>query len=198
MMLWYTARGAGLSALVLLSVAAALGAYTSAAARRAVSRRTVLQYVHRAAGGLGVGVLVLHVLTIVADSYAHVGVTGAVVPFTSSFRATWVGLGTIAAYLLLLVAVLGYARGRLAGTGRGAAVWRTLHGLGYLAWGLGMLHGLKSGTDTGVAWVSAIYLGCAALVAAAVCFRLFAANGTRDRRSRRLTRPPAPVAGVTR
>ena len=155
----------------------------------------MLQYVHRAAGGLGVGVLVLHVLTIVADSYAHVGVTGAVVPFTSSFRATWVGLGTIAAYLLLLVAVLGYARGRLAGTGRGAAVWRTLHGLGYLAWGLGMLHGLKSGTDTGVAWVSAIYVGCAALVAAAVCFRLFAANGTRDRRSRRLTRPPAPAPG---
>ena len=30
MMLWYTARGAGLSALVLLSVATALGAYTSA------------------------------------------------------------------------------------------------------------------------------------------------------------------------
>jgi hypothetical protein len=198
MMLWYTARGAGLSALVLLSVATALGAYTTAAGRRAVSRRTVLQYVHRAAGGLGVGVLVLHVLTIVADSYAHVGVTGALVPFTSSFRATWVGLGTIAAYLLLLVAVLGYARGRLAATARGAAVWRTLHGIGYLAWGLGMLHGLKSGTDTGVAWVSALYLGCAALVATAVAFRLFAANGTRDRRSRRLIRAPAPVAGVTR
>ena len=61
-----------------------------------------------------------------------------------------------------------------------------------------MLHGLKSGTDTGVAWVSAIYLGCAALVAAAVCFRLFALNGTRDRRSRRLTRTPARVAGMTR
>ena len=44
------------------------------------------------------------------------------------------------------------------------------------AWGLGMLHGLKSGTDTGVAWVSASTWLRRLLVAAAVCFRLFAAT----------------------
>ena len=153
---------------------------------------------HRAASGLGVGVLLLHVLTILADSYAHVGVTGAIVPFTSSYRATWVGLGTIAAYLLLLVAVIGFARGRLAATPRGAATWRALHSLGYLAWGLGMLHGLKSGTDTGVAWVSALYVGCGAVVTAAVGYRLLAGNVAREPRSRKLTRAPAPVSGATR
>lgn len=198
MILWYTARGTGLSALVLLSVATALGAYLGAAGGRALAGRAVVQYVHRAAGGLGVGVLVLHVVTILADAYAHVGVTGAIVPFTSSYRATWVGLGTIASYLLVLVAVLGYARGRLAATPGGAATWRALHSLGYLAWGLGMLHGLKSGNDTGVAWVSALYVGCGAVVAVAVCYRLLVGNAARDKRSPRLTRAPAPVAGAIR
>ena len=171
MAVWLTARGAGLSALVLLSIATALGAYVSVSRLGPVAR-TVLQYVHRAAGALGIGVLVLHVATILADSFAHVGVTGAVIPFTAGYRATWVGLGTIAAYLLLAVAALGFARGRLATTPRGAARWRVLHMGGYLAWGVAMVHGLMSGTDTGKAWVVALYAACAAMVLGALGFRV--------------------------
>lgn len=173
MMLWFTARGAGLSALVLLSLATALGAYVSVPSR-SLTGRAVLQYVHRAAGALGLGVLALHVITIVADSFAHVGVTGAIVPFTAGYRATWVGLGTIAGYLLLLVAALGFARGRLATTPRAAATWRAFHATGYLAWGLGMVHGIFSGTDTGTGWVTALYVGSAVAVLGALAYRLAA------------------------
>ena len=90
MTLWYTARGAGLSALVLLTLVDLRSARSCAAPRpaAAVGRASSLQYVHRAARRRSaLGVLVLHVVTILADSYAHVGVTGAIVPFTSGYRA---------------------------------------------------------------------------------------------------------------
>jgi methionine sulfoxide reductase heme-binding subunit len=170
MTIWMTARGAGLAALVLLTVSTTLGAL--GARRGPAGRRVVLQYVHRTAGALGIGVLALHIVTIVADSYAHVGVTGAVIPFTSGYRATWVGLGTIAMYALLLVAGFGFARGRLAATSTGARVWRMTHLLAYGAWAVAMLHGYTSGTDSDVAWVIALYVLCLISVGGALAVRL--------------------------
>ena len=52
--LWFTARGAGLSALLVLSVATALGALTSIKSAKP-STRVVVQYVHRSAAVLGPG-----------------------------------------------------------------------------------------------------------------------------------------------
>lgn len=184
MTLWYTARGAGLSALVLLTAASCLGALLTG--RGTPAARVVGQYVHRVCASLGLGVLVLHVVTIVADSYAHVGVTGAIVPFTSGYRATWVGLGTIAGYLLVLVAVLGAARGRIAGSARGAALWRWLHGLAYPAWAIAVVHGFESGTDSGVGWVRVLYVGCVAAVLGSVVARLAPARRPVTRGARRV------------
>lgn len=167
---WLTARGAGLAALVLLTISTCIGALVSGPGRGSV--RVAMQHVHRVVASLGLGVLVLHVATILADSYAHVGVLGAVVPFTASYRATWVGLGTIAAYTFLGVAALGFARGRLAASPRGAAVWRGLHSLAYAGWGLAMVHGLRSGTDTSVGWVRVLYILCASVVLGSIVARL--------------------------
>jgi sulfoxide reductase heme-binding subunit YedZ len=169
MTVWYTARGAGLSALVLLTVTVCLGALASGRGRPAT--RYVTQYVHRATAGLGIGALVLHVATVIADQYAHVGVTGAIVPFTAGYRAAAVGLGTIAGYLVVLTTVIGLARSRFAATVRGARVWRALHVLGYAAWALGLVHGWTSGTDTQTPWVRFLYLTCAAAGVGALAWR---------------------------
>jgi DMSO/TMAO reductase YedYZ heme-binding membrane subunit len=169
MSIWLTARGAGLSALTLLTITICAGAL---AGHFRSGPRVVLQYVHRASAALGIGVLALHVGTILADSYAHVGVIGAIVPFTSSFRATWIGLGTIAAYLFLFVSALGLARGRMAASERGAARWRALHMSSYLAWAIAVLHGFFSGTDSSTGWVKILYLACVVSVAASVTARL--------------------------
>jgi hypothetical protein len=171
MTIWYTARGAGLSALLLLSIATAIGALVSGRGPRIAAGRVVVQYLHRVTAGLGLGVLALHIGTILADSYARVGVTGAIVPFTSSYRATWVGLGTLGAYCFVLVSALGLARGRMAGPARGAAIWRGLHASAYVGWGLALVHGYRSGTDSGVTWVRWLYVLCLGLVAVAVLAR---------------------------
>jgi hypothetical protein len=169
--LWVTARGAGLAALVLLTIATAIGALVSGRGRRIAAGRVLVQYLHRVTASLGIGVLALHIVTILGDSYAHVGVSGAIVPFTSSYRATWVGLGTLAAYCFVLVSALGFARGRMAGSPRGAAIWRGLHASAYAGWALAVVHGFTSGSDSAVAWVRVLYLVCIGLVAASVAAR---------------------------
>jgi predicted ferric reductase len=134
--------------------------------------RYIAQYVHRVGAGLGLGVLALHVGTILADSFAHVGVTGALIPFTSGYRATAVALGTLAAYLFVTVAVLGFARGRMAASAGATRVWRGVHTLAYLGWAAAVVHGFTAGTDSGVGWVRFVYLASIAAVAGAFAGRL--------------------------
>ena len=111
--LWYIARGAGLSALVTLTLAIVLGALASIHTR-AAARRVIMQYLHRTAAVLGLLLIALHVAAILLDSIAHVGAVGAFVPFTSPYRHNAVALGTTALYALLIVTALGLARGRMA------------------------------------------------------------------------------------
>ncbi len=170
MTIWYIARGAGLAALLLLTVTTCLGALMSG--RGTAANRVVAGYVHRVTASLGLGVLALHVGTILADSFAHVGLIGALVPFTSGYRPTWVGLGTVAVYTFVLVAAVGLARGRIATSAAGARAWRYLHGLAYAGWGLALLHGIRSGTDTSLGWVRVLYLGCGIAVIAATAVRV--------------------------
>jgi hypothetical protein len=156
MTVWYIARGAGLAALVLLTVSTTLGALTSR--RFTPSARYVVQYLHRAFAGLGLATLGLHVGAILADSFAHVGWLGALVPLTSEYRPLAVALGSLAAYVLVAVSALGLARGRIASSAGGARAWRWLHGLAYLGWGAAMLHGFTAGTDSSVPWVRTLYV----------------------------------------
>lgn len=169
MTIWYVARGAGLAALLLLTVSTAIGALMVGRGRAA--NRVVVQYLHRVTGSVGLAALALHLGSILADSYAHVGWTASIIPFTSAYRPTWVGLGTLAIYTFVLVAAVGFARGRMATSKIGAKVWRGIHALAYAGWVMAMLHGLKSGTDTSVPWVRLLYIGCAVAVGGSVAVR---------------------------
>lgn len=170
MTIWYVARAAGLSALILLSMSTALGALVSRRGR--ATRRFVIQYLHRVTAGLGLTVLCVHIGLILADSYAKVGWLGALVPFASGYRPLPVALGTTAAYLFVLVSIMGLARGRMAASQRGARVWRGVHALAYLGWFAAMWHGFLSGTDSEVGWTRLIYLACLLGVAGASAWRV--------------------------
>jgi predicted ferric reductase len=185
MTLWYTARGAGLAALIMLTLSTSLGALTSIKIRSAAVR-VVSQYTHRAAAGLGLGLIIVHVGTILADPQAGVGASGALVPFASSYRPNAVALGSIAAYVFLLVAALGLARGRLAASAGGAAAWRYVHTLAYVGWGLAMLHGWNAGTDSALPWVRTLWVLCLIAVLGSVAARLAVPSR------------PAVVAGAVR
>lgn len=169
--LWFTARGAGLSAMIVLSLAVALGALGSLRGS-SPGTRVVVQYLHRTAAVLGLGLIFVHVSTLVLDSKAHIGLAGAVIPFAAHYRPNSVALGSLAMYAFLLVAAIGAARGRMAASPRGAASWRVLHVLAYPAWAIAVLHGLLAGTDRGQRWVVLLTMGCVAGVLIAATIRL--------------------------
>jgi predicted ferric reductase len=170
MTVWYIARGAGLSALVLLTASTAIGALMTGRGRS--TTRVMWSYAHRVTASVGLAVLALHIGSLLADSYAHVGWVASIVPFTAGYRPTWVGFGTLAIYVTVLAASVGLARGRIATSERGARVWRWLHGLAYVGWGLAMLHGLNAGSDSKLGWVRVLYVGCGAAVAGSVAVRV--------------------------
>ena len=190
MTIWFTARGAGLSALLLLSITTGLGALMTG--RGTASGRVVWHYVHRVTASLGLGVLALHIAMILSDSYAHVGWRASLIPFTSQYRPTWVGLGTLSVYTFVLVAAIGAARGRFAATARGPAVWRAQHSLAYVGWAMAMWHGFLSGTDSHVTWVRALYVVCGVGVLGCLLARL-----GRVERARGLTRHLAPTTSTS-
>jgi predicted ferric reductase len=178
MTLWYLARAGGLAAMVVLGVATAFGALGSVR-RGDPERRVVWQYLHRTAAITGLLLLVGHVTAVVFDAKAHVSLEAVVVPLTSSYRPVAVALGTLAAYLFVLVALLGAARGRLAASPGATAAWRGLHASAYLAWGMGVLHGFLAGTDSGQTWVRTLDVLVIGLVLGALLARVVAPRSRR-------------------
>jgi predicted ferric reductase len=180
MLVWYLARGAGIAAYLMLSVATGVGALSS---RRigSAQRRTLLQYVHRSAAASGLALIGLHVAMLLADSFAHVGVVG-LLPFGSSYRPLAVTLGVLALYLLLAVSATGMLRSRLASSQRASRLWRRIHLAAYLAWGLSALHFLSSGSDAGRWWALFVLFAGVGIVGVGVIARVagLAAGGVAD------------------
>jgi predicted ferric reductase len=125
---------------------------------------------HRNISLLVVVFLALHVGTTVLDEFVSIPVTAVFVPFASSYKRFWLGLGAIALDLLLALLATSLLRNRL-----GYRSWRRVHWLAYACWPIGLAHGLGTGTDRDAAWVFALTIGCAAAVAAAATWRLVTA-----------------------
>ena len=184
MTLWYLARAAGFVALIAATAAVSMGALGSssrslpagapASFDRHLDRRLWMQLVHRAAAVVTLAMLMLHLVLIVVDQYVTVSLTGALLPFTAGYRGLALGLGSLAAYAFIVVALTGALRGRLAQSTRAARAWRSVHLSAYLAWALSMGHGFLAGTDTGAWWSWAVYAACAAVVGGALTARLAA------------------------
>lgn len=174
MTLWYLARGAGFAALIAFTASTMLGALATTGRRGAqgLDRRYLRQMAHRSAAVTGLVMLATHIVLILTDVYVNASVSGALIPFTAGYRPLALGLGSVAVYLLVLVAVSGALRGRLATSARGARLWRRVHLMAYGGWVLSMGHGILAGTDTGTRWTTAIYLGCGAAVVSAIAARL--------------------------
>jgi sulfoxide reductase heme-binding subunit YedZ len=178
MTLWFLARAAGFTALLGATAAVCLGALASgsdpATRLRRRDGRLLLQLAHRSAAVVTLALLGLHAVLLVLDSHVSISVPGALVPFTAGYRGTALGLGTLSAYCLIVVALTGAVRGRLAGSARAVRWWRPVHALAYAAWPLAMAHGLLAGTDTGARWAWWLYAGSAVAVLVAVWWRLTA------------------------
>ncbi|MET8233013.1 hypothetical protein ABZS77_20320 [Micromonospora sp. NPDC005298] len=173
---FFTEFFAGVIALVSLSLTVMLGLLATDRLVLGISHRVLMQSAHRATGVLGVAGLGFHVLTKIATGRA--AATDALVPFVGG-RGLYVGLGTVAALLMVSVIWTGIIRARFAGVGP-KWLWRTLHSTAYLSWPFAILHGLNAGRAA-KSWVVLSYLGCILLVVLALLVRLSVTIGRRSR-----------------
>jgi sulfoxide reductase heme-binding subunit YedZ len=112
--------------------------------------------------------LELHIATAVLDPFAHLGLRDAVIPFVSSYRPLWLGLGVVAAELVMALAITSALRSRIS-----YRVWRTLHWIAYACWPLALLHGVGTGSDVRTGWFTVLDVVCVgAVFSALVSWRL--------------------------
>jgi sulfoxide reductase heme-binding subunit YedZ len=150
--IWYAARASGVAAYVVLSLVVCLGLTLGGKAQSRRWPRFSVEDIHRF-GGLLVGSLLgVHILAIAADSFLPFSLTQLLVPFTSTYRPLWTGLGIAAAELLVALAITNHYRKRLP-----YSFWRKAHYLNFAVWGLASVHGLMSGTDRGTVWLAILY-----------------------------------------
>ncbi|HEX6763390.1 MAG TPA: ferric reductase-like transmembrane domain-containing protein [Gaiellaceae bacterium] len=175
--LWYLTRGTGVVALLLLTASVLLGVTATLGLRLHRWPRFAVAGMHRNLTLLSIAFVAVHVVTTVADGYAPIRLTDAVVPFVSAYRPVWLGLGAVAFDLLLAIVVTSLLRVRI-----GVRRWRTVHWLAYACWPVALVHGLGSGSDPRTSWLAAVAVGSVAVVVIAVVARVgLAAGPTRAR-----------------
>ncbi|WP_372791004.1 ferric reductase-like transmembrane domain-containing protein [Paraconexibacter sp.] len=154
-LLWITSRAAGTAAIVCSSASVGLGVMIGG---RLVppgrGRATTLRTAHETLALAALVALILHAATLLLDTWLKPGLTGILVPFTMSYRPFFTGLGILAGYALIVLGLSAYARGIL------GERWKRIHRLTAVAWLLGVVHVIGSGTDVTRPWYAALLTLC--------------------------------------
>lgn len=166
--LWYISRSAGFVGLALLGIIGVLGIITAGNFNFKRGARFIAPEVHRSLSLLAVVVLAIHVSAAVFDKYSHIGLKDAFIPFFAQYRHIWVGLGAIAIDLGVAVVVTSLLRVRM-----GYKSWKLFHWASYPIFGLSIIHGLGTGSDSSLLFAKVIYLVVGGSLVAAVLIRLF-------------------------
>jgi len=167
---WYIARAGGMLAFALLTASVVLGLLLSRKDHFKSWPRFALEDVHRFVSLLAGTFIVVHVASLLFDSYLPFSLTNVLVPGTAPYRPLSVAAGVVAAELLAALAVTNRFRDSLPRT-----FWRRAHYLNFAVWLLAFVHGIFAGTDAATPWGVALYLASAALVGALVAGRLMPA-----------------------
>jgi predicted ferric reductase len=150
---WYLSRGSAIAAFGLLWLSMASGtAITNKMARFWPGGPTAFA-VHEFSSLLGIAFAVFHALILLGDHYINYSLSQVLVPFASAnYRPVWVGVGQVGLYVWIVVTFSFYVRKQI-----GHKTWRWIHFASYGAFLMALLHGVTSGTDSGLLWAQLMY-----------------------------------------
>jgi methionine sulfoxide reductase heme-binding subunit len=164
---WYASRATGIVALVLLTAVFVLGITVRLGKKLPNMPRFAGTDLHRNISLLAVVFVAVHVLTAVLDSYVHIPLLAAIVPFASGYERLWLGLGAVALDLMAAMIVTSLLRGRL-----NPALWRAIHLTAYLCWPVALVHSVFSSKDLRQFPMMFIVFASVVLIMAAVAWRV--------------------------
>lgn len=182
--LWYVTRAAGLAAYLLLWLSTVWGLAVASKVFDPLLQRVFTFDMHEFLSLLALGFTGLHVGVLLADKYMAFTLPDVLVPFLTSYRPLWVGIGVIAMYLTVLVTATFYLRSRI-----GYKTFRAIHLLSFLAYAGVTAHSLMAGTDSALSSTKLIYAGTALVIAVLTAHYLIV---TRARTTRRGNLTPGP------
>jgi sulfoxide reductase heme-binding subunit YedZ len=165
--LWALGRGTGVVALVLFTLSIVLGILARSGRRVPWLGRVGISDLHRTAALTGTGLVVVHLGSLLFDPYAQLKLVDLAVPFLAAYRPLWLGLGTLAVDVLVVVTVVSLLRQRV-----GPKTFRVVHWATYALWPTALLHALGSGTDAATNWFRGLAVVCVAAVVAVAGWRL--------------------------
>jgi len=163
-LIWVLARSTGVGSLVALTLSVLTGIALRTGTFAWLSHNRGVRVVHGFLTVLWIPLGLAHVIALLFDRYAQVGLLDLVVPFGVSYGRLAVGLGTISAQLIVVVLVSTWMRSSLT-----LGQWQAFHRLSYVAFVAAFAHGILSGTDlanpvvAALAWITAAAVGLVAL-----------------------------------
>jgi sulfoxide reductase heme-binding subunit YedZ len=181
---WLASRALGIVAIVLLAVSVGLGLAMSGRLVRRPGLPAKLKRLHEASTLVTLGLIVAHAGVLLGDGYLRPGVAGIALPFQLGYRPLWTGIGIIAGWLALILALSFYLRRWI-----GTRTWRWLHRWTIAVYVLALGHAVGAGTDGRSTWMLVVLGLLTAPIVFAFTYRMLPA---RRRPPRRV--PPGTVA----
>ncbi|MGH3164615.1 MAG: hypothetical protein ACRDN0_01830 [Trebonia sp.] len=170
---------AGVFALIALCASVGAGLVSTDRMFLHPGQRVMMQSIHRAVSFGALVFLIIHIVTEILAQRIHV--IDAFIPFLVPFKTFYIGLGTIASDLIILIVITGVLRKRFTSNGKNVWRWRAIHYSSYLAFVFGVWHGLLGGR-AGKPYVDWSYGFVVAFVALGLAVRILA-NSLRPKES---------------
>ncbi|MET4703023.1 ferric reductase-like transmembrane domain-containing protein [Frigoribacterium sp. UYMn621] len=165
-LLWAFGRVSGVVSILLFTASVVLGIITRSGRPLPGLPRFSISLVHRNVALIASTFLVLHVGTLLLDTYAKLTVVDILIPFRGVFKPFWQGLGTVALDLVIAIVVTSLLRRRI-----GVRVATFVHWFTYAMWPVAMAHAIGNGTNGTSGWFLIIAAGCTLAVIVAVMWR---------------------------
>ncbi|MFE9449412.1 cytochrome b/b6 domain-containing protein [Streptomyces sp. NPDC006739] len=164
--------GAGVLSLVCLTCSCIWGLVAQDRLLLNIRQRIVAQGIHRVTAVASIAFVIVHIGVKLALD--HASWIAALIPFGMLFgsdganpgSATLIGLGSLAAYLMIFVGVTGALRNQFASPAPVAARWRAMHMLAYPALCAALVHGLFAGRPAKTFFMVSYELCLAGIIAA--------------------------------
>lgn len=187
MRVWLAARATGLAGLVLLTATVVLGLVLSHPEQANWKQGKRIFPWHQSLWVFVLAFIVVHMISLVLDPYAGVGIGGALIPGLSEYRSAPVAVGVIALYALLITGLTARYT-RLLPNG----IWLKLHRFSAVVLALAWVHGVMAGTDT--AALRPIYWAIGPTVLAAAAYRYWVVRQQRAGRRPAASTIPVPIS----